>query len=132
MHNSGDDQSFLVFIQSGFILQSFFLHSYFTFFSARFLTSLELNPPSELLFIYEAYQDFSILIVEETGLPGGNHLYMVRAENPFYTVQHIQCRELGSNPHPAQKAVTGLFRVRATPTPTKSEQLERGRQKDLT
>jgi hypothetical protein len=36
------------FIQPGFILQSFFLHSYFTFFSARFLSSLDLNPPSEL------------------------------------------------------------------------------------
>jgi hypothetical protein len=34
-------------IQSGFILQSFIFHSYFTF-SARFLSSLNLNSPSEL------------------------------------------------------------------------------------
>jgi hypothetical protein len=39
--------------------------------------------------MYEAYQDFSILMVEETGVPGGTHRYVIRAENPFYTVQHI-------------------------------------------
>jgi hypothetical protein len=27
--------------------------------------------------------------VEETGVPGGNHRYVTRAENPFYTVQLI-------------------------------------------
>jgi hypothetical protein len=43
-----DPFSFPVFIQSGFILQSFILHSYFTFFSARFLSTRNLNPPSEL------------------------------------------------------------------------------------
>jgi hypothetical protein len=47
-------------------------------------------------------------MVEETGVPGGNHWYVIRAENPFYTVQHIYCRKLGSNPHPAQTLVTGL------------------------
>jgi hypothetical protein len=84
-HNSGVDQSFPVFVQSGFILQSFFLHSYFNFISACFLTSLDLNPPSELPLL----KIFSILMVEETGVPGGNHRYVVCAENPFYTVQHI-------------------------------------------
>jgi hypothetical protein len=48
------------------------------------------------------------LMVEKTGVPGGNHQYVIRTENPFYIVQHIQCRELGSNPHPAQTLVTGL------------------------
>jgi hypothetical protein len=46
-------------------------------------------------------------MVDETGVPGGNHRYVIRAENPFYTVQLIECRELGSNPHPAQTLVTG-------------------------
>jgi hypothetical protein len=31
----------------------------------------------------------TLLMVEETGVPGGNHRYVIRAENPFYTVQHI-------------------------------------------
>jgi hypothetical protein len=31
----------------------------------------------------------SILMVEESGVPGGNHRYEIRAENPFYTVQLI-------------------------------------------
>jgi hypothetical protein len=30
---------------------------------------------------------------------------MICAENPFYTVQFIYCRELGSNTHPAQTFV---------------------------
>jgi hypothetical protein len=29
------------------------------------------------------------LMVEETGVPGGNHRYVIRAKNPFYTVQLI-------------------------------------------
>jgi hypothetical protein len=29
------------------------------------------------------------LMVEETGVPGGNHRYVIRAENSFYTVQLI-------------------------------------------
>jgi hypothetical protein len=33
-------------------------------------------------------------MVEDTGVPGGNHRYVIRAENPFHTVQHIYCREL--------------------------------------
>jgi hypothetical protein len=37
LHNAGVDQSFPVFIQSGFILESFFLHSYFTSFLPAFL-----------------------------------------------------------------------------------------------
>jgi hypothetical protein len=28
-------------------------------------------------------------MVEETGVSGGNHRYVTRAENPFYTVQLI-------------------------------------------
>jgi hypothetical protein len=28
-------------------------------------------------------------MVEETGVPGGNHRYVIRAENLFYTVQLI-------------------------------------------
>jgi hypothetical protein len=31
----------------------------------------------------------TLLMVEETGVPGGNHRYVIRAENAFYTVQHI-------------------------------------------
>jgi hypothetical protein len=31
----------------------------------------------------------TLSMVEETGVPGGNHRYMIRAENPFYSVQHI-------------------------------------------
>jgi hypothetical protein len=31
----------------------------------------------------------SVLMVEETGVPEGNHRYVIRAENPFYTVQLI-------------------------------------------
>jgi hypothetical protein len=27
------------------------------------------------------------LMVEETGVPGGNHRYVTRADNPFYKVQ---------------------------------------------
>jgi hypothetical protein len=30
-----------------------------------------------------------MLMVEETGVPGGIHWFMIRAENPFYTVQLI-------------------------------------------
>jgi hypothetical protein len=75
-------------IQSGFILQSFILHSYCTLFSARFLSSVDLNPPSELPVI-KLIKICSILMVEETGVPGGNHRYVIRAENPFYTVQLI-------------------------------------------
>jgi hypothetical protein len=33
-------------------------------------------------------------MVEETGVPGENHRYVIRGENPFYTVQLIWCREL--------------------------------------
>jgi hypothetical protein len=28
-------------------------------------------------------------MVEETGVPGGNHRYVIHAENPFYTVQLV-------------------------------------------
>jgi hypothetical protein len=28
-------------------------------------------------------------MAEETGVPGGNHRYVIRAENPFYTVQLV-------------------------------------------
>jgi hypothetical protein len=31
----------------------------------------------------------TLSMVEETGVPGGNNRYVIRAENPFYTVQHI-------------------------------------------
>jgi hypothetical protein len=31
----------------------------------------------------------TLLIVEEIGVPGGNHRYVTRAENPFYMVQHV-------------------------------------------
>jgi hypothetical protein len=31
----------------------------------------------------------TLSMVEETGVPGGNHRYVIRAENSFYTVQHI-------------------------------------------
>jgi hypothetical protein len=75
-------------------------------FFARFLSSLDLNHPSELPVI-KLIKTFSILMVEETRVPGGNHWYVIRAENPFYTVQRIYCCELGSNPHPAQTLVTG-------------------------
>jgi hypothetical protein len=30
----------------------------------------------------------TFLMVEETGMLGENHQYMIRAENPFYMVQH--------------------------------------------
>ena len=60
----------------------------FHIFSARFLSSLDLNPPSELPII-KLIKICSILMVEETGVPGGNHRYVIRAENPFYTVQLI-------------------------------------------
>jgi hypothetical protein len=60
----------------------------FHIFSARFLSSLDLNPPSELPII-KLIKTFSILMVEETGVPGENHRYVIRAENPFYTVQLI-------------------------------------------
>jgi hypothetical protein len=30
-----------------------------------------------------------VIRTPETVVPGGNHCYVVRAENPFYTVQHI-------------------------------------------
>jgi hypothetical protein len=33
--------------------------------------------------------NMTLSMVEETGVPGGNHRYVIRAENPFYTVQHI-------------------------------------------
>jgi hypothetical protein len=33
-------------------------------------------------------------MVEETEVLGGNHRNVIRVENPFYTVQHIKCREL--------------------------------------
>jgi hypothetical protein len=75
-------------IQSGFILQSFYCSFIFHTFSARSLSSLDLNPPSELPII-KLIKICSILMVEETGVPGGNHRYMIRAENPFYTVQLI-------------------------------------------
>jgi hypothetical protein len=96
------------FIQSGVILKSFSLQSYFTFFSARFLSSFILNPPSELPIIEPIKTFFSFDEFEETGVPGRNYWYVISAENSFYTVQHIECRELGSNPHPAQTLVTGL------------------------
>jgi hypothetical protein len=40
-HNSGIDQSFPVFIRSGFVLQSFFSSFTFHIFSAQFLSSLK-------------------------------------------------------------------------------------------
>jgi hypothetical protein len=58
----------------------------FHIFPARFLSSLDLNPPSELPII-KLIKICSILMVEETGVPGGNQRYVIRAENPFYTVQ---------------------------------------------
>jgi hypothetical protein len=66
----------------------FIVHSYFQIFSARFLSSLNLNPPSELPVI-KLIKICSILVVEETGVHGGNHRYVIRAENPFYMVQLI-------------------------------------------
>jgi hypothetical protein len=49
IHNSGaHDQSSLVSFSRASFSSRFFLHSYFTFFSARFLSSLDLNSPSEL------------------------------------------------------------------------------------
>jgi hypothetical protein len=31
----------------------------------------------------------TLLMVEETGVPGGNHQYVIRAKNSFYQVQHV-------------------------------------------
>jgi hypothetical protein len=66
----------------------FFIHV--SPFSARFFSSLDLNhdPPSELPII-KLIKMCLILMVEETGVPEGNHRYVIRAENPFYTVQLI-------------------------------------------
>jgi hypothetical protein len=57
-------------------------------FSARYLSSPDLNPPSQLPII-KIIKVCSILMVEETRVPGGNHRYVIRAENPFYTMQLI-------------------------------------------
>jgi hypothetical protein len=70
---------------SSYFYCSFILH---IFFSARFLSSLDLNPPSDFPII-KLIKICSILMVEETGVPGGNHRYVIRAENPFYMVQLI-------------------------------------------
>jgi hypothetical protein len=64
----------------------FFIH--ISHFSACFLPSLDLNPPSELPII-KLIKTFSILMVEETGVPGENQRYVIRAKNPFYMVQLI-------------------------------------------
>jgi hypothetical protein len=88
LHNSVADQKFPVsFSRASFSNNLFFIHILHIF-SARFLSSLDLNPPSELPII-KLIKTFSILMVEETGVPGGNHRYVIRAENPFYTVQLI-------------------------------------------
>jgi hypothetical protein len=55
-------------IQLGFIPQSFYCSSIFHIFSARFLSSLNLNPSSELP-IFKLIKIFKILIVGETGVP---------------------------------------------------------------
>jgi hypothetical protein len=72
-------------LHSPFIYSSFIFH----IFSARFLSSLDVNPPSELPIIKLIIKICLILMVEETEVPGGNHRYVIRAENPFYTVQLI-------------------------------------------
>jgi hypothetical protein len=76
------------FIQSGVILKSFSFNSFFTFCLPAFFISR--SKSSLWIPNYRAYQDFfSVLMVEETGVPGGNHQCVIRVENPFYIVQHI-------------------------------------------
>jgi hypothetical protein len=53
-------------------------------------------------------------MVEEIEVSGENHRYVIRTKNPFYTVQHIFCRKLGPNPHPAQTLVTGRYKSHAS------------------
>jgi hypothetical protein len=74
-HNSGADQSFPISLScASFSSYFFFIH--ISLFSARCLSSPDLNPPSELQ-LSSVARFFSILIVEETGVPGGNHLAML-------------------------------------------------------
>jgi hypothetical protein len=74
-------------IQSGFILQSFILHSYFTFFCLLSFISQSKIPPSELPII-KLIKICSILMVEETGVPGGNHVFVER----LYSVHFVRTR----------------------------------------
>jgi hypothetical protein len=37
-------------------------------------------------------------MAEKIGVPGENHRYVIRAANPFHTVQHIKCRKAGIEP----------------------------------
>jgi hypothetical protein len=70
----GHFQCHSVGLHSPVIFSSFIFH----FFSARWLLSLDLNPPSELPII-KLIKIFAILMEEETGVPGENH--RIRAQN---------------------------------------------------
>jgi hypothetical protein len=98
LHNSGAGQSFPV----SFNRASFSNHLFFIdishIFSARVLSSLVLNPPSELPII-KLIKTFSILMVEETGVPMRKpSVRGPRRKSLLYGATYLVPRDIGYRP----------------------------------